>query len=298
MRIMLALAAVALLALSGCKDHGADIRALQDDLASTRGALEDARADAERQQGYAAQRLKALEDKLDALERGYSGADIAALRKDVVELRATGKPVEAGLEKRLAEVETRVERIKEETATKAEMKPAAVDEKTISAIVDKKLAEQQESATPTKNFADAMERLNISNAEKAAIRDEVKKTKKDMLELLEIPMHNGRVPAEEVIDTLIRIGAKEQGADERFGKLLLELSSEKVPGDPQGRSYVKAVEDLKKQNREAISRVLSPADQRKLDAAHKDWSEFEIGDDDPWGAIYLERLDKYNKEKK
>jgi hypothetical protein len=117
-----------------------------------------------------------------------------------------------------------------------------------------------------------------------------------MLETLEVPTADGRVLAEELIDVFIRVAngeAKETDAHAVF----LELAGQKIPGDIEGRTYMEAINAIKARNREDISRILSPQDQRKLTAAHEDWSDFEVGEGDPWGALYMERLQKYQQEK-
>lgn len=299
-----AAAGLAAFGLSGCKDHGAEIRALQDDLVAAREALEESDAARNRLRADTNARIEALQDRLESLAlHPLQAREVETLRAEVAELKAEGvTSVLPAIEKRFAEVEARVDRVKGDAAASAaakvaEMRPRA-DDRAIAAAVERALQEREKYSKPTKNFDEAFGRLNISDAEKLQLREEVKKTKKEMLELLETPMTSGRIPAEEVIDTILRVSAKDDGAHDRFAKLLRDLSTEIVPGDPRGRTYVAAIEEIKKTGREAMARMLSAEDQRRLDAAHKDWSEFEIGPDDPWGPIYAERLDKYNREKK
>lgn len=80
-----------------------------------------------------------------------------------------------------------------------------------------------------------------------------------------------------------------------FTKLYLELTQTEIPGDIEGRTYAEAIEDIKARNREDISRILTEEDRKKLDAAHEDWSDFDI-DDDPFGELYMERLRKREQE--
>ncbi len=188
------------------------------------------------------------------------GSRVAELEKEV-----------AALKKKLAELEARLAKL-EKGASTAEV-------------------------TATKNFEEAMVQLDISDAEKSAIRDSILKCKKSMVETLEVPTAGGRIPAEEVIDCLVKMQDQEAGAAEEFQKLILFLSTEKVPGDEKKRSYVQAIEDYKKLNRETIAKILSPSDRKRLDACHADWSEFELGEDDPFTQLYLARVNKTARKK-
>ncbi|KAA0217660.1 hypothetical protein EDM80_03000 [bacterium] len=170
------------------------------------------------------------------------------------------------------------------------------------AELEARLAKLEKGASPaevtaTKNFEEAMVQLDISDAEKSAIRDSILKCKKAMVETLEVPTAGGRIPAEEVIDCLVKMQDQEEGAAEEFQKLILFLSTEKVPGDEKKRSYLQALEESKKVNRETIAKILSPADRKRLDACHADWSEFELGEDDPFTQLYLARVNKTARKK-
>ena len=69
------------------------------------------------------------------------------------------------------------------------------------------------------------------------------------------------------------------------------------PGDAEGRTYMETINAIKKKNREAIGRILTPEQQAALTRAHADWTDFEVGEGDPWGPLYLKRLEEYQKRK-
>jgi len=150
----------------------------------------------------------------------------------------------------------------------------------------------------TKNFEEAMVQLDISDAEKDAIRESVKKCKKAMIETMQVPTKDGRIVAEELIDAFIKSQSDNEDAAAEIQRVFLFMSSEKVPGDEKKRTYVQIVEEHKKLNRQAISKILNPADQRRLDACHADWADFELGEDDPFTELYLARLSKMGKKDK
>ncbi len=144
----------------------------------------------------------------------------------------------------------------------------------------------------TKNFDEAMVQLDISEAEKSAIRDAVKKCKKAQVETLEVPTKDKRIMAEELIDVFIKMQDSPDKAQQELQQLFIFLSTEKVPGDEKNRTYVQVIEDHKKVMRAAIQKILSPADQQRLTACHGDWSEFELGEDDPFTILYIARMNK------
>ncbi len=295
---MLALAAAgaAMLFVPGCKDQSDEIASLQASVATQRRQLEDS----EKQRHDESKRLQ---DEIDAL-RGQIGPvkleGEKPLADRLAELEANaGKDDSAETQKRVAELERQVDAARKETATVQDelAKVAAgggeINEEKVAELTARKIAE----SAPTKDLKQAMDRLSISQAEKDMIRQEILDAKKGILETLEVPTADGRNMAEELIDTILRVqGGKGENAE--FMKLVGELSLQKIPGDAQGRSYWDAINDVKKRNRENISRILTPEDQAKLDKAHQDWTDFEVGDGDPWGPLYMERLEKYQAANK
>lgn len=197
----------------------------------------------------------------DAQPKGDSASRIAELEKEVAQLK---KDKEA-LIKKLADIEKRLAKLE---------KGAAGDVK------------------QTKNFDEAMVQLDISEAEKSAIRDLIKKCKKAQVETLEVPTKDKRVMAEELIDVFIKMQDDPEKAQKEFQDLFTYLSTEKVPGDEKGRTYVQVIEAHKKVMRDGIQKILSTPDQQRLTAIHADWAEFELGEDDPFTILYISRLNK------
>lgn len=187
---------------------------------------------------------------------------------------------------------------KGDSATRIEEleKEVAQLKKTIAEL-EKRLAKLEKGGgladmKPTKNFDEAIVQLDISDAEKEAVRDAVKKCKKAQLETLDVPTKDKRIMSEELIDAFIKAQDDAEKAQAELQKIFIFLSTEKVPGDEKGRTYVQVIEDHKKVMRTAIQKILSPADQQRLTAIHADWAEFELGEDDPWTELYVSRMTK------
>lgn len=280
------------LALGGCQDN-TETDKLRTQLVATRAELAEARekADADRAELHA--RIARLEARLG---RPSAESTQPTLREELDALKselakAKDPETQAALEQRIAAVEGRVEKVKEEALEEARNASptgggVAYDEAKIAEMAAKKLAEEQ----PTKNFNDAINRLNLSDADKQAVKDEILRSKKEMLELLEVPTADGRRFGEELIDTFIAAQMSGENAQPQILKLFSDLNSTKVPGDAQGRTYVEVINEIKKRNRESIGRILKPDDQKKLDKAHGDWTDFEGIEGDPFGALYMQRL--------
>lgn len=249
--------------LVGCQDNSQEVSKLRADLTAEQKRFDEA-------------------SNTWASERDAMRADIAALKAQLGTLDAdSARP----MADRIKELETRVEEgnkpdpelaakvdalskqiegVKQEAVEAARVEAAKaaggeMDEAKIAELMAKKLAEEQAANAPTKNLQQALDRLDVSQAEKDQIRQSIIDAKKQILEALEVPTEDGRVLAEELIDTFIN--------------------------------------GVKARNKEEIGRILSPEDQKKLTAAHEDWTDFEVGDDDPWGALYLERVQKLQKDK-
>ncbi|MBX3459139.1 MAG: hypothetical protein KF696_04105 [Planctomycetes bacterium] len=300
MKRTLPLAAVGalLLLVGGCKDQSEEVARLNADLVNQRNQLDES----ERRR---IDDTKRLQDEIAALRARIDGGEgKAPMEKRLAELEAQVAAEDgAALEKRVAELDEQVKAARKEAsearteAQKAAAGGGAVDEDRLAELAAKKVAEEQANSTPTKDLSQALNRLNVSDAEKQLIRQEILDAKKGILETLEVPTAEGRNMADELVDMIIKVqhGKAQEG---EFIKLIADLQTAKLPGDARGRTYWQAIEDIKKANRENIGRILSPEDQKKLDAAHKDWSDFEVGDGDPWGPLYMERLQKYQAENK
>ena len=301
MKGLMPLAGVLLAAavLGGCQDNSAETEKLRGDLTAQQKRFDDANdrwaserdtmradiADLKKQIGTlpgedgtpgtpVADRIKQLENRLGEVEN-TPDADLAA------KVDALGKKID-GVEEKAVE------------AARAEVAKAGTGEVDPEALAAA-LAKQQAENAPTKNLTQALDRLQVSQGEKDQIKQAIIDSKQQILETLEVPTEDGRVLAEELIDTMIKIqngDAKQSDATAIF----LELASKKVPGDIEGRTYMDAINDIKARNKEDIGRILSPADQKKLTAAHEDWTDFEVGDGDPFGALYMERLQKYQQD--
>jgi hypothetical protein len=281
--------------LAGCKDNSEEVNKLRADLVAHQNHYDES----SNQWAVERAELRAEIDRLKARMGGREGEDgrtLAELEEALTELEA--RKVAGGDDG--GEIATKIDALSEKLdavegkADSAERKAEEAAEK--AAAVEQKQNEAGAGEAPTKSLAAALSRLDISEAEREQIRQHIIDAKQEMLETLEVPTADGRVLAEELIDVFIRVAngeAKETDAHAVF----LELAGQKIPGDIEGRTYMEAINAIKARNREDISRILSPQDQRKLTAAHEDWSDFEVGEGDPWGALYMERLQKYQQEK-
>ncbi|MBP9893030.1 MAG: hypothetical protein KBG84_14100 [Planctomycetes bacterium] len=294
------LAALLPLALAGCQDNS-EVDNLRSQLAKTKQELAEAREESRNDKSELQSRIARLESRLG---KSSTESGQPTLREELDALKAELKQAkdpeqQAALEKRIAAVEGRVDKVKDEAVEEARKNlpassTAAMDEDKIAELAAKKIADAQ----PTKDFNQAINRLNVSEAEKQAVKDEIIKSKKEMLELLEVPTTDGRRFGEEIIDIFIKGAATGEKQDGAFMNVLADLNNTKVPGDSQGRTYFQMIEDIKKRNRESVGRILKPEDQSKLDAAHKDWTDFDGIEGDPFTDLYLQRLKKYQEENK
>lgn len=289
----------AALLLGACQDNSGEIEKLRGKVAAQERRIDDAERDWAKERADLAARIDALRDELGTLDvdtedgrRVSLTEQLASLETRVAEL----KDAPVGDEKLAAKIdalEKSLDGIREEAVEAARVEAA----KTGGADADevaRRLAEEQAANAPTKDLKKALDRLDISEAEKDMIRQHIYDAKQATLETLEIPSADGRIFAEELVDMFIGI----QNGDAKqsdFTKLYLELTQTEIPGDIEGRTYAEAIEDIKARNREDISRILTEEDRKKLDAAHEDWSDFDI-DDDPFGELYMERLRKREQE--
>jgi hypothetical protein len=292
MNRMLPLAGAALLLAAGCNDQSDEIARVRAEQQMQRTRLD------ENEERWAAER-KQLQDDIAALraQLGQAGPDEAKpLQERLAELEAKA----AGDTDWVADVEARLDGVKAEAVAAAREEAAKgggmVDEDRVAELAAKKLAEQQANSTPTKNLKQALARLDISQAEQEMVRQEIISAKKGILETLEVPTTTGRNLAVELIDKMLAVQNGDAEQSDLMG-IFGDLATLKVPGDASGRTYMDAINAIKKKNRETIGRILTPEDQSKLTRAHEDWTDFEVGEGDPWGALYLERLEAYQKRK-
>lgn len=297
MRKLLLLVAFAPLALTGCQDNS-EVDSLKSQLAHTKQDLVEAREEARADKAALQARLDELERRLG---RTSTEANAPTLREEIEALKvkaAAAKHEGAAdpeLEKRIAAMEEKVNKV-EGKVDNANAEVSKVKEET--AATKKEVADAKNATTQTKDFNQAIARLDISEAEKQAIKDEIVKSKKEMLELLEVPTADGRHFGEELIDTFIKAQMSGENKQAEIMGIFADLSQTKVPGDAQGRTYVQMINEVKKRNRDSIGRILKPEDQKKLDAAHADWTDFEGIEGDPFGELYMARLKKYQEENK
>ena len=301
-RLIPALLAVACLSfLAGCADHSDEIDELKGLIATQQTELDSVREDFETETDKLRKEIERLRAQLGDTPEGAEAVSLAERLKVLQERLAEvekGSEAEGELAAEVAALKKKFESVKTEAIKAAELVAAKtvgnLDEERLAELIAEKTAEAAVRNAPTKDLATALGRLEISDAEKDAIRTHVIDAKRERLELLEIETADGRVFAEEVID--IFIGPGEQA--DKHGKIIkifMELMTTKVPGDAQDRTYAEALEEIKRNNRENIGRILSDEDRRTLSNAHEDWTEFEVGGDDPWGELAAERMDKMKK---
>jgi chaperonin cofactor prefoldin len=282
--------ALAVLAMAGCSQND-DVARLRAEIARQDIALQAEAAKWESERDALKREIAAMRARLGEVAEADPSRPLAEVIGELVKrVDAVEKSGESGMASRVSAVEAKVE------ATDKKAEEAKAETGQLRQEMKEAWAAERVVATPNKNFAQAIARLKISEAEKEAIRQSIVDCKKAQLELLETPTADGRIFAEEVIDAFIRVqDGKASQAD--IGKLFMEIAGTKVPGDAQTRTYLQVIEEAKKANRENISKLLTKEDQDKLTQAHADWSEFELGEGDPWGALFMQRMEKYQKQK-
>jgi hypothetical protein len=292
MNRILPVAAAALL-LAGCNDQSGEIAHMR-----AEQQLQLARIQ-HNEEAWAAER-KQLRDEIAALRAQLGDrADGAKPLKERVDALEAGLPGSA-LGERVGAIESQLRRIKDEAVSAAREEVATgggvLDEDRVAELAAKKLAAEQAKDAPTKNLSQALARLDVSEAEQEMIRQEIISAKKDILETLKVPTATERNLAAELIDKVIAVQNGDAEQSDLMG-VFADLATIKVPGDAAGRTYMEAINAVKKLNREAIGRILSADDQNTLTRAHEDWTDFEVGEGDPWAALYLERLERYQKRR-
>jgi chromosome segregation ATPase len=285
--------------LCGCQDNAQEVSKLRADLTAEQKRFDEASNTWASERDAMRADIAALKAQLGTLDTASATPMAERIKELETRVDAGAKP-DPELAAKVEALSRQIDGVRQEAVEAAKLEAAKaatgeMDEEKIAALMAKKLAEEQAANAPTKNLGQALDRLDISQAEREQIRQSIIDAKKQILEALEVPTEDGRVMAEELIDAFIKI----QNGDAQMTdvhKVVGELAAKKVPGDIEGRTYLDVINGVKARNKEEIGRILSPEDQKKLSAAHEDWTDFEVGDDDPWGALYLERIQKYQKE--
>lgn len=282
--------------LAGCQDNSEDVDKLRADLAAQQKRLDDANnqwsSDRDTMKAEI-ERLKSQLGTLDA-EDETSPIPVADQIKNL-EARLDETEQNPDLAAKVDALDKKIDGVRDEAVEAARVEAAKagsgeVDQEALAEAI----ARQQAENAPTKSLEQALNRLEISQAEKEQIQQFILDSKKQILETLEVPTEDGRVFAEEIIDGFIKVQNGEMKETE-IHALFMELGSKPIPGDIEGRTYMQAIDAVKARNKEDIGRILSPDDQKKLTAAHEDWTDFDV-EGDPWGELYLERLQKQQAE--
>lgn len=284
--------------LSGCQGNTEEVDKLRADLVAQQKRFDDASNQWASDRDVMRAEIDALKAQVGTLDTSGDAAakPVTEHLKDL-EARLDAAEERPDLSAKVDALGKKIDSVREEAveAARAEAAKAGAGEIDEQALAEA-LARQQAENAPTKSLAQALNRLDISDAEKEQIKQHIIDSKQQILETLEVPTEDGRVFAEELIDGFIKVQNGEMKETD-IHALFLELGSKPIPGDAAGRTYMQAINDIKARNKEDIGRILTPADQKKLTAAHEDWTDFEVGEDDPWGALYVERLQKYQETK-
>ena len=283
--------------LAGCQDNSGEVEKLRSDLTAQQKRFDEANDRWASERDTMRAELADLKKQMGTLPEGEARPVAARISELEAQLAEGDNAANEELAAKVDALGKKIDGVKEEAVEAARVEAAKAGSGSVSAEdLAKAMAEEQAKNAPTKDLAAAMDRLQISQAEKDQIKQHIIDSKQQILETLEVPTEDGRVFAEELLDTFIKI----QNGDGKMTDvhaLFIELSSKKIPGDIEGRTYAQAIDAVKARNKEDIGRILSPADQEKLTAAHEDWTDFDIGEGDPWGALYMERLQKAQAEK-
>ncbi|MBZ0136498.1 MAG: hypothetical protein K8I27_09015 [Planctomycetes bacterium] len=283
--------------LAGCQDNSQEVDKLRSDLVAQQNRFDEANNKWASDRDTMRAEIDDLKARLGALDaEGTPAKPVAEQIKDL-EGRIAGVEEKPDLSAKVDALGKKIDGVRDEAveAARAEAAKAGAGAIDKDALAEA-LAKQQAANAPTKDLAQAMDRLEISDAEKEQLKQYIIDAKTQILETLEVPTEDGRVFAEELIDGFIKVQNGE-AKETDIHALFLELGSKKIPGDINGRSYMEAINDIKALNKEDISRMLSEKDQKKLTTAHPDWTDFDVEEGDPWGALYMERLQKQQAEK-
>ncbi len=276
------LLALCCVVLAACGNNDEQLARIQGELAAQAARVEES----ERRQ---------LLDRKQLLD------ELAALRRQLEQSQPAGQPQRAQasetdqLAKCLTAIDQKLDAILEQAVAAAREEAArvaapAIDNDAVAEMAATKLAADQAANAPTKNLEQAFERLTAGDADKQRVRAAIIDAKRRILETLEMPTADGRVLAVELVDAIIAQHSG-TGTQAELQRLFGTLATTKLPGDASGRTYLEVINDIKHANREAIGTILSEEDRRKLKRAHEDWTDFEVGEDDPWAALYLQRLE-------
>jgi len=286
--------------LGGCQDNSKDVEKLQADMVAQQNSFDEANDRWASERDTMRAEINDLKKQLGTLQ-GKDGKPAQPVAERIKELEGRLEEAENApkndpdTKAKLDALSRKIDNLKDEAVEAARVEAAKVGGGKVSAEdLAKAMAEEQAKDAPTKNLNEALDRLEISQGEKEQVKQSIIDAKKQILETLEVPTADGRNLAEELIDTMIKIqngDAKQSDAMTIFA----EIAAQKVPGDIEGRTYMDAINAIKATTKEDIGRILTEKDQAKLTKAHEDWTDFEVGDGDPWGELYMERVQKYNE---
>jgi hypothetical protein len=128
--------------------------------------------------------------------------------------------------------------------------------------------------------------LGLTDAQEEAMREEIVRGQSEVIDLLRLPMSDGKVPVDEVFDVLLGEPEKARARMiEVFGRLL----SERVPGGTE--TYAERWEAMKKRTNEGFARALTPEQFREYEKMGQDPLEIQVPDS-PWIRVLQEAVER------
>jgi hypothetical protein len=126
--------------------------------------------------------------------------------------------------------------------------------------------------------------LDLEPAQRESVRRTVHQGQEGMIALLRTPTASGRVPLDELLDTML---GKPEEARAKLVEIYGMLATERVPGSD--RTYSERVEALKGEAVESFRREFTPEQFKEFEKTGQDPFEIQIPDS-PWGPVLQDAL--------
>ena len=128
--------------------------------------------------------------------------------------------------------------------------------------------------------------LDLQPGQRESVHRAVHQGQEGMIALLRTPTASGRIPLDELLDTML---GKPEEAREKLVEIYGMLATERVPGSD--RTYSERVESLKGETVESFRREFTAEQFKAFEKTGQDPLEIQIPDS-PWGPVLKEALQR------
>jgi hypothetical protein len=128
--------------------------------------------------------------------------------------------------------------------------------------------------------------LDLDEGQRSAVQAAVVKGQEDLIALLRTPTAGGRVPLDELLDTLL---GKPEEMQPRMMEILTMLGTEKVPGG--GETYGQRSENLKRSVSESFRRQFRAEQFKEYERMGQDPLEIQVPDS-PWIEVLRQAVER------